>query len=106
MPASVAGSNLCKTIWLIILPIGIQDSNKPFWQLRIFLTPALILMSHPDNLLLVSALPEHLLCPLLVEGAAHASVGGLHGKDGRAADGPALPHALFDHSCIKAVLST
>ena len=76
-----------------------KQSSKPFWQLRVFLAPALILMGHPDNLLLVSALPEHLLCPLLVEGAAHASVSGLHGEDRRAADAPALPHALLYHSC-------
>ena len=42
---------------------------------------------------------EQFVGPLLVEGAAHASVGGLHGKDGGTADAPALPHALLDHSC-------
>ena len=46
----------------------------------------------------VLSLIEHVLRPLLVEGAAHAAVGGEHGEDARAAQRPPFPRTPLQDS--------
>ena len=56
----------------------------------------LVLFGQANNPLLVRAILKNFLCFVLVERAAHATIGGLHGEYAGTAYLPPLPHALFD----------
>ena len=46
----------------------------------------------------VLSLIEHVVRPLLVEGAAHAAVGGEHGEDASTVQWPPFPRTPLQHS--------
>ena len=56
----------------------------------------LVLLGQAYNPFLVGAISKNFLCSVLVERAAHTSIGGLHGEYAGTAYLPPLPHALFD----------
>ena len=56
----------------------------------------LVLLGQAYNSLLVRAIPKNILCFVLVERAAHASIGGLHGEYAGTAYLSPLPHAFLD----------
>ena len=58
----------------------------------------LVLMIHFHEMIPKATFSEQFVGPLLVEGAAHSAVCGMHGENGRATHSLTLPHALLDHA--------
>ena len=51
---------------------------QPIWFGRVFEAVILVLFGQPGNLLLVTVCRKQLICFLLVESAAHATIRGVH----------------------------
>ena len=75
-----------------------HPGNSPWRDCRVFPAQPIILICQELHVLLVPVLLEHLIGLLLVEGAAHPTVGRMHGEDARAAQSHAFPEAFLDHA--------
>ena len=72
--------------------------NLPFWDFGTKTAVLFVLGSQLGDSLLVAASFEHLICSLLVECAAHALIGRLHGKNGCTTEPFPLPDTVPHHS--------